>query len=105
MSSETFSVLIWCWHDLPTDTIQLRLVDVETGEEVRFKNSAFLLRISRDEGASLERYLIRHIASGREAHVQSGLGLRSFVKDCLLKNDAPGTTHSPASPGEPEGQS
>ena len=88
-----FSILVWCWHNLQTDTTQLRVVLVDTGEEVRLKESSFLLRMSRDEGSPVERCLIRHIASGREAYVQSGLGLRAFVKACLLNNDAPEPTN------------
>jgi len=93
MSSEPLSILVWCWHNPQTDTTQLRVLDVDTAEEVRLKESSFLLRLSRDEGSSIERCLIRHIASGREAYVQSGLGLRAFVKACLLNDDAPEPTN------------
>jgi len=97
MSSETFSVLVWCWYDLQTDTTQLRLVRVDTGEEVRISQGTFLLRISADEKASVWRCLIHHIASGREAYVQGGPNLHAFVKACLLnggesKPNAPDTS-------------
>lgn len=84
MSSETFSAILWCWHDLQTGAFQLRMVRVDTGEEVRLNDGSFLLRISVDADASVLRSLIRHIASGREAHVQGGPNLLTFVKACLL---------------------
>ena len=94
MSHVMFSVLIWCWHDTQTDTTQLRMVHVGTGEEVRLKNGSFLLQISRDEGSSVERCLIRHLSSGREAYVQSGSTLSEFVKSCLLTEDGSKTIDS-----------
>lgn len=92
MSSEIFSVIVWFWHDLLTDTTQLKVVRVDTSEEVHLSDGSFLLRISRDIDTSIERCLIRHIASGREAYVQAGSGLRDFVKSCLL-NDGNGPLH------------
>jgi hypothetical protein len=86
MGNEEFSIIIWCWHDPQTDITQLRLVRVDTGEEVPLKDGSFLLRISMDPNASVVRCFIRHIASGREAHVQSGSNLRAFIKACLLNN-------------------
>jgi hypothetical protein len=99
MSSETFSILVWCWRDSQTNTTQLRLVHVDTAEEVRLKEGNFLLRISRDDGSSIERCLIRHLASGQEAFVQSGPQLRAFVKACLLDGSPP-TSTDPGSTGE-----
>ncbi len=64
--------------------MQLRIVRTDTAEEVRLSDSTFLLRISTDENAPVQRCLLRHIASGREAYVQGGPGLRAFVKTCLL---------------------
>ena len=84
MSSETFSVIVWLWHDTVTSTTQLKVVRVDTSEEVQLNDGSFLLRISRDKDTSVERCLIRHIASGREAYVQGGPNLRAFVKACLL---------------------
>ncbi len=97
MSHETFSILVWCWHDPQTYTTQLRIMHTGTAEEVRLKKGSFLLRISRDEESSVERCLIRHLASGREAYVQGGPNLRAFVKTCLLngnesKSSAPDTS-------------
>lgn len=85
MSTETFSAILWCWRDLQTDAFQLRVVRVDTGEEVRLNDGSFLLRVSMDTDASVLRCFVRHMASGREVYVQSGLGLREFVKACLLK--------------------
>ncbi len=86
MGNEEFSIIIWCWHDPQTDITQLRLVRVDTGEEVPLKDGAFLVRISIDAKTSVVRCFIRHIASGRETFVQSGPKLRAFVKDCLLRS-------------------
>jgi hypothetical protein len=86
MGTETFSAILWCWRDLETDAFQLRVVRVDTGEEVHLKDGSFLLRISMDADASVLRCFVRHIASGREVYVQSGLRLREFVKACLLKD-------------------
>ena len=88
MDIEEFSIIIFCWHDVQTDATKLRVVSVNTGEAVHLKDGSFLLRISVDRTASLLRCLIRHIASGSEAYVQSGLNLPSFVTEHLLKADA-----------------
>jgi hypothetical protein len=98
MSSETFSILVWCWQDQQTGVTQLRVKRVDTGEDVHLKEGSFLLRISKDEDSAIERCLIRHIASGQEAFVQSGPQLRAFVKACLL-DDRPPTPTNPNSTG------
>jgi hypothetical protein len=87
MGNEEFSIIIWCRHDPQTDLTQIRLVHVDSGEEVLPKDGAFLVRISTDAKTSVVRCFIRHIASGREAYVQGGPKLRAFVKDCLLRSD------------------
>jgi len=84
MSGETFSVIVWLQHDQLTNATQLKVVRVDTSEEVNLSDGSFLLRISRDENALIERCLIRHIASGREAYVQGGSNLRAFVRACLV---------------------
>jgi len=85
MSSETFSILVWCLHDPQTDVTQFRVVSVSTGEDIHFKDAGFLLRVSIDTDTSAVRCMIRHIASGNEAHVQGGPTLRTFIKANLLK--------------------
>ncbi len=90
MDIEEISVIIWCWHDLQTDATQLRVLRVDTGEEVHLNESSFLLRISTDMDVSVTRCFIRHIASGREVYIQSSRKLQEFVKSCLLS--AGGTT-------------
>ena len=99
MGNEEYSIIIWCWHDPQTDLTQLRLVRVDTGEEVSLKEGTFLVRISTDAKTPVVRCFIRHIASGREAYIQSGAKLHAFVKDCLLKSDET-TPAPPDSPGE-----
>ena len=89
MGNEEFSIIIWCWHDLQTDITQVRLVSVDTNEEVHLKDGSFLLRISIDANTSVVRCFIRHIASGREAYVQGGPKLRTFIKTCLLNGGSP----------------
>jgi hypothetical protein len=88
MNSNVFSVIVKCWYDTKTGTTHVQVVRTDTTEEVRLGNSTFLLRIPAD-GASVERCYIRHIASGREAHVQGGPSLRAFVKTCLLNSGSP----------------
>ena len=61
----------------------------------------FLLRISVEEAASVERCYIRHIASGREAYVQGGPSLRAFVKTCLLNGGSP-ESYDPGAGGNNE---
>jgi len=91
MASEVFSFIVFCSHDLLTDSTRVRMVSVSTGKDVPLSDGSFLLRISFDEDASVLRCFIRHIASGREAYVQSGPNLRAFIQDCLLGN--PGKTN------------
>lgn len=91
MSSETFSLIVSCWHDELASATSLKVVQVDTGVEVQLSDGSFLLRISRDENASVERCFIRHIASGREAYVQGGPNLRAFVNACLLNNGTSGS--------------
>ena len=85
MSSESFSILVRCHNDPQTGVVQLQVVSVSTGEDIRFKDAVFLLRISIDTGTSIVRCLIRHIASGNEAFVQGGPALQRFIKANLLK--------------------
>lgn len=99
MDNEEISIIMWCWHDLRTDATQLRLVRVDTSEDVALSDGSFLLRISMKKDASVVRCYIRHIASGREAYIQGGQKLRTFIKTCLLDGGTqePGT---PELPGE-----
>jgi hypothetical protein len=84
MAKSVFSIIVKYWHDPQTDATRLQVVRTDTAEEVRLDSSSFLVRISVDEAALVERCLIRHIASGREVYVQSGPGLQTFIKTCLL---------------------
>lgn len=93
MENEEISIIAWYWLDLQTNATRLRVVSVATGEEVHLNDASFLVRISINAKASVIRCYIRHLASGREAYMQSGLGLRAFVKDCLLNNNAPESTN------------
>lgn len=86
MEHEEVSIIVSCRHDLQTDATRLRVIHVGTSEEVHFSDGDFLLRISMDADTAVQRCLIRHLASGREAYAQGGPKLRTFVKDCLLNN-------------------
>ena len=90
MSSKTFSMLVRCWYDLQTKATQLQVVRADTAEEILLVDGNFLLRISVDETTFVNRCFIRHLASGREAYVQGGPNLHTFIKDCLLKDGEPG---------------
>jgi hypothetical protein len=90
MSSEaSFSILLWCRPDLQSETTQLRVVRVDTGKTVNFSESSFLLRIWLEKNGTVLRCFIRHIASGREAYIQSGSNLHAFVMACLLPDNNP----------------
>jgi hypothetical protein len=96
MNSEMLSYLVRCWHDAQADATHLQVTRVDTGEEVHLNDGTFLLRIFTGANTSTLRCLIRHLASGREAYIQSGQAMQSFVQACLLAQ--------PASPGAPEQQ-
>ncbi len=87
MSSELFSLLLWCSYQPQTETTQLRVVHVDANDVMHIRDGKFLLRVSVDTGASLVRCMIRHTTTGREAHMQGGLNLPAFVKDCLLAEE------------------
>lgn len=90
MSSESsVSILVWCRPDPQNETTQLRVVRVDTGKVMNFSEGSFLLRIWLEENGTVLRCFIRHIASGREAYVQSGSTLLAFVKSCLLPDSNP----------------
>lgn len=99
MRNDDFSVIVRCWYDPQSDATRLQVVRVDTTEEVRLSDSSFLLRISLGERGSVLRCFIRHLASGREAYVQGGSGLRAFVKACLLKEGEAGS-NDPGATGE-----
>jgi hypothetical protein len=101
MSSNVFSITVKCWYDTQTDATHLQVVRTDTAEEVHLGNSTFLLRIPVEGTATVERCYIRHIASGREAYVQGGPGLRAFVKTCLLNSGSP-DTENPGAVGDNE---
>lgn len=99
MENEEISIIVSCWHDLQAGSTRLRVVHVSTSEEVHLNDGTFLLRISLNVDASVQRCLIRHLASGREAYIQSGPNLRAFVKACLLNSDESAST-DPDTPEE-----
>ncbi len=88
MSDETFSLIVWNWRDQLTRATNLKVVRVDTNEEVLLNAGSFLLRIARNENDTVVRCYIRHIPSGQEAYIQGGPNLRAFIKACLLDNRA-----------------
>ena len=88
-SEASFSILLWCRPDLQNETTVLRVVRVDTGKAVTFSDSHFLLRVWLEENGTVLRCFIRHIASGREAYIQSSPNLYAFVKACLLPDSHP----------------
>lgn len=84
VSSQNFSFIVWCWHDVQSGATRLRVVQVDTAKEVALSDSSFLFRVSIDDETLVERCLIRHLPSGRETYIQGGSGLRTFVKSCLI---------------------
>ncbi|HZR41832.1 MAG TPA: hypothetical protein VFB12_17050 [Ktedonobacteraceae bacterium] len=84
MSRAMLSLIVSCNYDPQADTLQVQIVRVDTGEKVRLQEGSFLLRCPLSEQRSPQRCQIRHAASGREAYIQIGPGLRNFIKDCLL---------------------
>lgn len=94
MNSETFSLIIQCWHD-QVRGLRVRVVRVDTGEDVPINDSTFLLRLTTDTKTKVERCTIRHIASGQEAFIQGGPKLRALITNRVLQTQSPdaGITH------------
>ena len=86
MSEEILSVLMQCRADAVTHALHVQIVNADTGEAVSCSDSSFLLRMTVDRQLATVRCLIRHIASGDEAHVQSGLNVLAFMRTHLLDN-------------------
>jgi hypothetical protein len=86
MMGEVLSLFVWCRHDPQTDTMQLQVVNVDTGQEVRLNQGIFLLRIFSLQDGEVQRCFIRHIASGREANVQGGSNLQTSVRECVVQS-------------------
>ena len=104
--SEMLSLFVWCRHDPQTDTMQLQIVNVDSGKEVLFHEGTFLLRIFNLQDGAVQRCFIRHIASGQEAYVQGGPNLRSFVKACILQSpESASASTGPAGSEEMAGES
>lgn len=101
MDSNVFSIVVKCWYDSQDGEARLQIVRTDTAKKVHLGTSTFLLRIPIGGSETLERYYIRHIASGRDAYVQGGPGLRNFIKTCLL-NDGSFETEKPGAVGENE---
>ena len=97
------SYLVRCWHDAQGEATHLQVTRVDTGEEVYLNDGSFLLRIFTAANAASLRCLVRHLASGREAYIQSGPALQVFVQACLLAQPGQrGQEGQEAGPTDPE---
>ena len=101
MNGNLFSIVVKCWHDPMTGTTHVQVVRTDTAQEVLLGNNTFLLRIPVEEKGRVQRCWMRHIASGREAYVQGGPGLRDFIKTCLLNGGSP-ESENPGAVGDNE---
>jgi len=87
MGSALFSFVIWCSHDVQNDTLQVRVVPIDTSKDVQFKDSSFLLRVFVDESTLTPRCFLRHVNSGREVYIQGSSNLLPFIKGCLATGE------------------
>jgi hypothetical protein len=89
VSKQELSLMLRFQHDATLDATLLQVIRVDGGEAVPLKDGHFLLRITIHEKGTI-RCLVRHLASGREVHLQSGARFVAFIQDCLLDvNDKP----------------
>jgi hypothetical protein len=93
-SPDGLSLRVQCWHDSETGATRLRVERVDREEEIELCDGAFLLRVAFDRRRLIERCFIRHVASAREAYVQGGPGLSTFIRDSLLGGANPRETNT-----------
>jgi hypothetical protein len=86
VDNDFFSIILQCQHTSQQGIAELQVVRVDTAELVPINDCSFLVRFTRDKKA-VERYLIRHLTSGREAYIQSGSDFSAFIRDCVLHID------------------
>ncbi|HZT98870.1 MAG TPA: hypothetical protein VFA10_04380 [Ktedonobacteraceae bacterium] len=89
MSDTAYSLLIRYFYDPEMKAMQMQVIQTDTAEPVSLGNNSFLMRFLVDQETLVVRCQVRHIASGREAYVQGGPSLWSFIKACLLNRDEP----------------
>src|SRR6187401_1328759 len=87
VSAEGMSLIVRCRCEPPRTAPEDRMPGT-----VELESSLFLVRLSVDTGTSVERCMIRHIATGREVYVQSGAGLSRFLSECF-QSDGPAERH------------
>ena len=71
-------------YDAEGSTNQLQLVHVDTGQNLRLDKGTLLLRITIDPDNDILRCHVRHLASGRDAYIQSSVHLQTFIQSCIL---------------------
>jgi hypothetical protein len=80
------SFLVRLWRDAPPRPMQVTVIDVERGCEVRLEDNTFIVRVMAAQDGRLGRYYLRHVGGGEEAYVQGGPGLQAFAAACLAGN-------------------
>jgi hypothetical protein len=78
------SVRVQCWYEAETGATRVKVERIDQQEEIQLNDGTFLVRVTFDRGQLVQRCFIRHLASGREAYVQGGPGLSTFIRDSLL---------------------
>lgn len=84
MARENFAFQVRCWRSAPTEHTMMQVIDVATGQEVPFEGGNFILQVVLDNEPANMRCKVRHLESGQEIFLQSGLLLPDFIKACLL---------------------
>jgi hypothetical protein len=95
---EEYAFLVRCRYDPQGDANWLHIVDVGTGQDVHIDSGTLLLRIFVDPSGAILRCQVRHLASGREAYIQSSAHLKAFIKACTWR----GNTSDPGKGDETE---
>jgi hypothetical protein len=93
MSCENWSFTVRVWCDQDTGGA-IQVLSTDEARAVYLNDSRYLVRVAIDAEHRITRCQVRHIDSGREIHVQGGLGLRSFVESFLLSPCGPASTCS-----------
>ncbi len=91
MIPEVCSFAVQVWYSAGADAAYMRVTSIDDPTRLQLAEGAYLVRISTDEAHATTRCLIRHVSSGREAHLQGGAGLHALIRNCLLRAPAPST--------------
>jgi len=70
--------------------VEITVIRDGRAHTVEIGDMGFVIRVAAPEEGAPGRCAIRHIASGREVHLQSGANLSAFIEGCLLSRGEPG---------------